>query len=97
MNCTVAFAAAHETGFPPKVEMVSAFSEAAISGVQIVTRVDHPELQDEAATVFRERWPEFIFHDAVAPVYMPRVEEYFARYNIFVLDDGAVVAGHSWR
>jgi hypothetical protein len=61
--------------------------------VQIVTAADRPDLDEQAGAAFREKWPEFIFHDAVAPVYMPRVEEYFARYNIFVLDDGAVVAG----
>ena len=61
--------------------------------MQIVTAADRPDLDGQAAAAFREKWPEFIFHDAVAPVYMPRVEEYFARYNIFVLDDGAVVAG----
>ncbi len=43
--------------------------------------------------MFRERWPEFIFHDDVPKRYMGRVEEYFARYDIMVLDEGAVVAG----
>ena len=42
MNCTVAFPAAHETGFPPKVEIVSDFSDAAISGVQMVTPSGSP-------------------------------------------------------
>jgi GNAT superfamily N-acetyltransferase len=61
--------------------------------VHIVTRVDRPDLQDVAAEVFRERWPEFIFHDDVPKKYIGRVEEYFSRYDIMVLDEGAVVAG----
>ncbi|MEV4345678.1 hypothetical protein AB0J83_14500 [Actinoplanes sp. NPDC049596] len=62
--------------------------------MQIVTRADHPELQDEAATVFRERWPEFIFHDEVPKKYLGRVEEHFGEFDVMALDDdGAVVAG----
>jgi GNAT superfamily N-acetyltransferase len=62
--------------------------------VRIVTRSDHPELQDEAATVFRERWPEFIFHDDVPKKYMGRVEKLFGRFDVMALDDdGAVMAG----
>jgi len=29
--------------------------------VEIVTRADRPDLDEQAAVVFRERWPEFIF------------------------------------
>ncbi|MFG1996266.1 hypothetical protein ACGFJ7_40450 [Actinoplanes sp. NPDC048988] len=62
--------------------------------MKIVTRVDHPELQEEAATVFRERWPEFIFHDDVPKKYLARVEEHFSFFDVMALDDdGAVVAG----
>jgi GNAT superfamily N-acetyltransferase len=61
--------------------------------VEIVTRVDRPDLDEIAAEVFRERWPEFIFHDDVPKKYLARVEEYFGRYDIVVLDGGAVVAG----
>jgi hypothetical protein len=61
--------------------------------VQIVTRRDRPDLQDMAAAVFRERWPEFIFNDEVPKKYLRRVEEHFARYDIIVLDRGSVVAG----
>jgi hypothetical protein len=59
--------------------------------VEIVTRADKPELQ--ASAVFTERWPEFIFHDEVPKRYMGRVRQHFARYDIMVLDDGAVIAG----
>ncbi|GAA0502213.1 hypothetical protein Ade02nite_37640 [Paractinoplanes deccanensis] len=62
--------------------------------MRIVTRADHPELQDEAAAVFRERWPEFIFHDEVPKKYLGRVEEHFGHFDVMALgDDGAVLAG----
>ncbi|MEV8518051.1 hypothetical protein [Dactylosporangium sp. NPDC051484] len=61
--------------------------------MEIVTRADRPELHEAAAVVFRERWPEFVFHDDVPNRYMGRVEEYFARYDVMVLDGGLVVAG----
>ena len=61
--------------------------------MEIVTAADRTDLDDQAAAAFREKWPEFIFHDEVPSKYMGRVEEYFSRYNIFVLDEGAVVAG----
>jgi hypothetical protein len=61
--------------------------------MEIVTRADHPELNDRAAAVFRERWPEFVFHDEVPARYMGRVGRYFSRYDVMVLDEGAVVAG----
>jgi hypothetical protein len=61
--------------------------------VEIVTRADRPDLDEIAAEVFRERWPEFIFHDDVPKKYLARVEEHFGRYDIVVLDGGTVVAG----
>lgn len=62
--------------------------------MEIVTRADHPELDEMAAVVFRERWPEFVFHDEVPRQFMGRVGQHFARYDVMVLDDdGAVVAG----
>ena len=42
--------------------------------MQIVTAADRPDLDTEAAAAFREKWPEFIFHDDVAAQYAPRVE-----------------------
>ncbi len=41
----------------------------------------------------RERFPEFIFHDAIPPRYIGRVEAYFARFSVLVLDSDKVVAG----
>ncbi|MFC0508929.1 hypothetical protein [Micromonospora costi] len=61
--------------------------------MEIVTRAARPELHDAAAAVFRERWPEFVFHDDVPARYLGRVETYFPRYDVMVLDEGIVVAG----
>lgn len=61
--------------------------------LEIVTASDRPDLDDEAAAAFRARWPEFIFHDPVPPLYMSRVHDYFADFDILVLLDGRVVAG----
>jgi GNAT superfamily N-acetyltransferase len=78
----------------------AAVSKTACSGfdsrlgrVDVVTRTDRLDLTDEAQVVFRTRWPEFIFHDAVTNAHMARVAEHFFGYDILVLDDGAVVAG----
>jgi GNAT superfamily N-acetyltransferase len=60
---------------------------------ECVTSGSRPELAEEAAAAFRERWPEFIFHDPVPPAYMPRVQEYFSEYDMLLLQDGRVVAG----
>lgn len=61
--------------------------------MQIVTTSDRPDLEAAAAAAFREKWPEFIFHDAVPPQYMGRVDDYFAEFDILVLDGDDVVAG----
>lgn len=61
--------------------------------MEIVTRADHPALDEMAAVVFRERWPEFVFHDEIPQQFMGRVGQHFARYDVMVLDRGAVVAG----
>jgi len=61
--------------------------------LEIVTASARPELGGEAAAAFRERWPEFIFHDPVPPRYIPRVNDYFADFDILVLIDGHVAAG----
>jgi hypothetical protein len=61
--------------------------------MDIVTAAERPDLEDEARSAFREKWPEFIFHDARSKTYLPRVHEYFGRYDVLVLADGRVVAG----
>jgi GNAT superfamily N-acetyltransferase len=61
--------------------------------MDVVTSRDRPDLESEAGEAFRERWPEFIFHDEVPKKYLPRVAEYFAEYDVLLLDDGRVAAG----
>lgn len=61
--------------------------------MQIVTAADRPELDEQAGAAFREKWPEFVFHDPVAEANIPHVEQHFSRYSVYVLDDGAVAAG----
>src|ERR1700690_3225290 len=59
----------------------------------VVTSSERHDLDDEARAAFRGEWPEFIFHDPVSNAHVGRVEEYFTRYEIMLLDDGEVVAG----
>jgi hypothetical protein len=61
--------------------------------LQVVTSSERPDLEDEARAAFRVKWPEFIFHDAFAKPFMPRVEEYFPQFDVMLLDEGRVVAG----
>jgi GNAT superfamily N-acetyltransferase len=60
---------------------------------EVVTASDRPDLDDEAAAAFRERWPEFIFHDQISAEYMPRVDGYFRGFSILLLNCGKVAAG----
>ena len=59
----------------------------------VVTSSDRPDMVEAAGEAFRQRWPEFIFHDPIPPRYMPRVHEYFPEYDILLLDQGQVAAG----
>ncbi|MEO6511235.1 MAG: hypothetical protein ABIO16_09605 [Nocardioides sp.] len=58
-----------------------------------VTTSERPDLEKEAEAAFKERWPEFIFHDPISRQYVGRVPELFPELDILLLDDGAVVAG----
>ncbi|MCO8270075.1 hypothetical protein M1L60_05650 [Actinoplanes sp. TRM 88003] len=64
--------------------------------MRIITRNERPDLDDEAAVVFRERWPEFIFHDDVPKRYMARVTQYFGRFDVMALDDDGKVMAGGW-
>jgi len=64
-----------------------------LSGMEVVLTQDRPDLEKATEDAFRERWPEFIFHDAVSKEYLPRVQEHFRRYDILLLDEGRVAAG----
>jgi len=59
----------------------------------VVTVADRPDQNDEAEAAFRERWPEFVFHDQLANACLERVDQYFPQFQIRVLADGAVAAG----
>lgn len=61
--------------------------------VSVVTSASRPDLEDEVDAAFRERWPEFIFHDPIPPKYLPRVHAYFAAYDVLLLVEGKVAAG----
>lgn len=61
--------------------------------LECVTANTRPDLDEEASTAFRERWPEFIFHDPISRAYVDRAEQYFPEYQVLLLDDGRVAAG----
>jgi hypothetical protein len=64
-----------------------------VGEIEVVTSSERPDLEDQAMAAFRSTWPEFIFHDPVSAAHIGRVEEYFPRYDILLLDAGEVVAG----
>jgi len=64
---------------------------AFVMDFEVVTA--RPDLDDEAEAAFRERWPEFVFHDLLPKQYMRLVEEYFADFAILLLHEGRVAAG----
>jgi GNAT superfamily N-acetyltransferase len=61
--------------------------------LEIVTTAERRDLDEQARDALRSVWPEFIFHDPVAAEYIGRVETYFPRYDVLLLDGGQVVAG----
>ncbi len=61
--------------------------------MDVVTTRERPDLEEEASAAFREKWPEFIFHDPIAKQYVAKVNEYFPQYDVLLLDEGRVVAG----
>jgi GNAT superfamily N-acetyltransferase len=64
-----------------------------MSEIEVVTTAERHDLDDEVRAALRQVWPEFIFHDPLAPQYLDRVETYFPRFDVLLLSDGAVVAG----
>jgi len=61
--------------------------------LEIVTSADRPDLGEQTAAAFRPTWPEFIFHSSFDRSYLERSGEYFAGYDILLLDGGEVAAG----
>ena len=60
---------------------------------EVVRCADRPDLEDETRAALRTVWPEYIFHDEISGRYRERVEKYFPRYDLLLLDDGRVVGG----
>lgn len=61
--------------------------------MRVVTSADHPDLETRAGEVFRQRWPEFVFHGAAGPLYLSRVNEYFRDLDVMLLDGEDIAAG----
>ncbi len=67
--------------------------DGPVSEFEIVTTAERPDLHDQFEAAFKNSWPEFIFHDAIAHPFMSAVQERFARYDVTVVHDDHVVAG----
>ncbi|HET9091511.1 MAG TPA: GNAT family N-acetyltransferase [Acidimicrobiales bacterium] len=61
--------------------------------MEVVESRLRPDLEEQAEASFRARWPEFIFHDAVSNAHIGQVGEHFGTFDLWVVDDGRVVAG----
>ncbi|MBC7559377.1 MAG: hypothetical protein H7270_08470 [Dermatophilaceae bacterium] len=62
--------------------------------MEIVTSCDRPDLKREADVALRGKWPEFLFpHDPVMMRYEAQVAEFFAQYDVLMLEGDRVVAG----
>lgn len=61
--------------------------------MEVVESRQRPNLEEQARASFRMGWPEFIFHDPIANASTERVGEYFAEWDLWVIDEGRVVAG----
>lgn len=64
-----------------------------MTGIEIFTSADRPDLEDQARAAFTGGWPEFVFHDPVAAEYSGRVAAYFSRFDLMLVEDGEVIAG----
>ena len=49
------------------------------------------DLDEQAASLFNEHWPEFIFHDAGVKPFWARRGEYFGDWDFYALDEGRLV------
>ena len=59
--------------------------------VTLVTTASRPDLDELAAELFAEHWPEYIFHDPDVKAYLPRVRELFMDWDFFGLDGDRLV------
>lgn len=61
--------------------------------MEVVESRRRPDLEGQAREAFRARWPEFIFHDPVSNASIGKVGEYFGEWDLWVIDEGRVLAG----
>lgn len=61
--------------------------------MEVVTSSARPDLEEQVRAAFRVRWPEFVFHDPVSNAHVDAVERYFSDYDVWLIDEGRVVAG----
>lgn len=60
--------------------------------VEVVTAAERPELDDEVRAITHQRWPEYIYHDAIGREFGGRIFDYIRQFTIRVLKDGRVIA-----
>jgi hypothetical protein len=61
--------------------------------MEVVESRRRPDLDEEARAAFRSRWPEFIFHDPISNANTEKVGAYFPEWDLWVVDEGRVMAG----
>jgi hypothetical protein len=59
---------------------------------KLVTIAERQDLREQALTVFRSSWPEFIFHDPIDSKYAGYVQARFSQYDMLLIDNGDIVA-----
>ncbi|GGS35153.1 hypothetical protein [Actinokineospora fastidiosa] len=59
---------------------------------EIITAGERPDLKKAAVAALRGEWPAFVLHDAVSTTHRQAVGEYFARYDVMLVEDGEVLA-----
>ncbi|HEY2793403.1 MAG TPA: N-acetyltransferase [Micromonosporaceae bacterium] len=60
--------------------------------VTFTTAAERPDLAD-AMWAMPSSWPEFMFHDAVANLFFPRLVDTFGAYQLIAVDDSGAVVG----
>lgn len=60
---------------------------------EIFTTAERHDLDELVRAAFLPTWPQFLLHDPLDSEYLARVETYFPRYDVLVLEDGEVAAG----
>ncbi|MDH6126459.1 hypothetical protein [Kitasatospora sp. GP82] len=59
---------------------------------EVVTTSERPDLHKQAKAALRGGWPTFVLHDPLSNNYRHKVEAYFPRFDVLLLEDGEVVA-----